>query len=85
MTSFEYTIQDELGLHARPAGELVKRLKPLDTRVTVVCGDRRADAKRIFALMTMAVKCGETVRVEIEGGDEEKLKDEILAFFEENY
>ncbi len=85
MTSFEYTIKDELGLHARPAGVMVKRLKELPASVTVICGARRADGKKMFQLMGMAVKQGETVTVEIEGENEEALRDELLAFFAENY
>jgi len=85
MIDFEYTIKDPMGLHARPAGVMVKRLKGLDSKVTIHCGSRNADAKKLFAIMAMAVKCGETVRVEIEGGDEEELKKELVTFFEENF
>lgn len=85
MVNFEYAIKDEMGLHARPAGVMVKRLKEVPASVTIRCGDRSADAKKLFKLMGMAVKCGETVTVEIEGEHEEALRDEMLAFFEENY
>ena len=85
MVSFDYTIKDALGLHARPAGILVKRLKTLPCEVTVICEDRKADAKKLFALMGMAVKCGETVTVTVEGENEQAVMEELLAFFEENY
>ena len=85
MVSFDYTIKDALGLHARPAGILVKRLKTLPCEVSVACGDRKADAKKLFALMGMAVKCGETVTVSVEGEGEDEVMEELIAFFEENY
>ena len=85
MESFEYTIHDVLGLHARSAGVLVKRLKPVESKVTVTCGNRSASAKTIFALMGMAIKCGETVTVIVEGGDEKALKGELLQFFKDHF
>ena len=35
MKKFEYTITDPLGIHARPAGLLVKAVKALDSTVTI--------------------------------------------------
>lgn len=85
MVSFDYTIKDEMGLHARPAGVMVKRLKEVPAAVSVLCQGRKADGKKLFQLMGMAVKCGETVTVEIDGEGEEALRDELLAFFEDNF
>lgn len=85
MVSFTYTIKEPMGLHARPAGIMVKELKPLPCSVKVSCGSRSADGKKLFALMGMAVKCGETVLVEIEGEDEEKVKASLQSFFESNF
>ena len=85
MVQFEYTIKEEMGLHARPAGVMVKQLKPLSCNITISCGSRSADAKKMFALMAMAVKCGETVTVTIDGENEEAIKDELLTFFSENF
>lgn len=85
MVQFDYTIKEEMGLHARPAGVMVKELKPLSCNVTITCGTRKADAKKMFALMAMAVKCGETVTVTIDGENEEKVKDGLVKFFQENF
>ena len=85
MKSFTYTIKDEMGLHARPAGQMVKYLKTLPARVTIRCGERSADGRKLFAIMAMAVNKDETVTVEVDGEGEEALCDELLKFFEENY
>ncbi len=85
MVSFDYTIKDEMGLHARPAGVMVKQLKTVPATVTICCGERKADAKKLFAVMAMAVKWGETVTVSIEGENEETIKNDLVRFFEENY
>ncbi len=87
MRSFEYTIKDELGIHARPAGILVKQLSAVKSAVTIEVRDKgkSADAKRLMAVMKMAVKQGDTVTVTIDGEDEESAAPEIEKFFQENF
>ena len=44
MKSFEYTVKDELGIHARPAGLLVKEAKKFQSECTITKGDTAYDA-----------------------------------------
>ncbi len=84
MTAFSYTIKDELGIHARPAGLLAKAAKALDSNVTISKGDKSSAATRLMALMGMGIKCGDTVTVTIEGGDEAASEKAMKEFFEAN-
>jgi phosphocarrier protein HPr len=84
MKTFEYTITDPVGIHARPAGMLVKEVKNYASNVTIVKGDGKADAKKLMVLMGLGVKCGETVTVEVEGGDEDTAAAALETFFKEN-
>ncbi len=84
MKKFDYTIQDEVGIHARPAGLLVKETKKYESKVTVAKDGKSAEATKLMALMSLGVKCGETVEVSVEGADEEAAYDGIKAFFEAN-
>lgn len=81
MKEFKYTIKDELGIHARPAGLLVKEASKFSSSVMVEKGDKKGDAKKIFALMGLGVKCGEEVTVRIEGDDEDKAIADLESFF----
>jgi phosphocarrier protein len=85
MHCFTYTIKDEMGLHARPAGQMVKYIKTLQEKVTIRCGERNADGRKLFAIMAMAVNQGETVTVEVDGENEEAVSGELLEFFKANY
>lgn len=81
MKEFSYTITDPQGVHARPAGVLVKEAAKYQSSVTIEKGDKTGDAKRIFAVMGLAVKCGNTVNIKVEGPDEEeaaKAVEEVL-------
>lgn len=83
MIEFDYIIKDEIGIHARPAGLLVKRVKELGHPVTVAKNDKVADATRLMAIMQLGVKHGDTVHVTVDTEDEASAQ-EIKAFFEEN-
>ncbi len=85
MQAFNYVIKDAVGIHARPAGLLVKKAKEYDSTIHVVKGDKEADAVRLMALMSLGVKCGDEITVRIEGADEEKCAKEIAEFFEKNF
>ena len=70
MKSIDITIQDKEGLHARPAGILSKAAKGFESKVTMTKNGKVADMKKIFAVMGLAVKCGETVTIAADGPDE---------------
>ena len=85
MKSFEYTITDPVGIHARPAGLLVKEVKKYASTATVVKGEKSVNALKLMALMGMGIKQGDTVSVNIEGADEETAAAAIEAFFKANF
>lgn len=85
MKQFTYTIQDQVGIHARPAGMLVKAAKALDSVVMIEKADgKSAAATKLMAVMGLGVKCGDTVTVKVEGGDEVANTASLEAFFKEN-
>jgi len=85
MVSFTYTITDKMGIHARPAGVMVQNIKKLPCNIKIKCGEREADAKKIFDLMAMGIKCGETVTVTVDGENEESVKEYLVDFFKNNF
>ena len=85
MIQFQYTITDPNGLHARPAGLLVKEAQKFSSAVKLTRGEKSADLKRFFAVMGMGVKCGETVEVTVDGADEAQATQILEQFFRENF
>ncbi len=84
MKEFNYTITDPEGIHARPAGLLVKKANEYASKVTISINGREADAKRIFAIMGLGVKKDMTITVKAEGDDEQATIDGIGEFLKEN-
>ena len=84
MKEFKYVITDPLGMHARPAGMLVKAVAPYSSKITVTAPTGTADARRLMALMRLAAKQGMELTVTIVGDDEEKAAVELQAFLAAN-
>lgn len=84
MRTFYYTITDEVGIHARPAGMLVKEAKKLASKITLECQGKTADATKLMAVMGLGVKKGMEVAVHAEGEDEEASSAAMEVFFKEN-
>lgn len=84
MKEFTHVIADPLGLHARPAGMLVKACAGYASAVTITAPTGKADAKRLMAVMRLAAKQGMELTVSVDGADEEKVAAELQAFLQAN-
>ncbi len=85
MKTFTYTIKDEIGIHARPAGNLVKLIKGFDSTVTIEkAGKPPVSGTALMKLMGLGVKCGDTVTFSVEGADEDAAAAAIEDFMKAN-
>ncbi|MGL5973371.1 MAG: HPr family phosphocarrier protein [Oscillospiraceae bacterium] len=84
MKSFEYTIKDKSGMHMRPAGLLSKEGKKFKSIITVQKEEKISDITKLISVMSMGIKCGETITISAEGEDEEEAFNSIKMFFETN-
>ena len=85
MKEFEFVVTDPQGIHARPAGLLVKEAKKFESNISVFKGARKGNLKKIFTVMALGVKQGETIKVQVEGADEEQAASPVEAFLKENF
>lgn len=84
MRTLEYTIKDEHGIHARPAGALVKLATGFSSDIKISKGEKSGDLKRIFSVMSLGAKKGETIKIDADGSDEEQAIEKIEGFLKEN-
>ena len=84
MKTFEYTIKDELGIHARPAGLLVKEAKKYESECTITKDGKTKKLTQLMMLMSIGVKQGDTVTVSVDGADEDAAVASLKEFFENN-
>ena len=70
MKEIKYIITDELGIHARPAGLLVKKLAEFPGEVRIGTPQKMVDGKRIFAVMSLGLKQGDEITLTFDGAGE---------------
>lgn len=56
MSKFTYVVKEEMGIHGRPAGVLVKECAKFKSNITITCKGKSADAKRIMGVMSLGAK-----------------------------
>lgn len=84
MKEFKYIITDENGVHARPAGVLVKKAKEFNSNINITKVGKSADAKKLFSIMGLGIKKGDEIIITIEGDDESTATQELEKFISEN-
>lgn len=84
MKEFKYVIQDDQGIHARPAGILVKAAGEFKSDIRISKDERQGDLKRIFGVMGLCVKKGDEIIVTAEGEDEDAAIQKMEKLFKEN-
>ncbi|MCI7804695.1 MAG: HPr family phosphocarrier protein [Oscillospiraceae bacterium] len=84
MKTFTYTITDEVGIHARPAGMLAKEAKGFKSEILIEKNGKSVNATKLMMLMGLGVKCGDTVTVTVTGEDEDEAAAAMEDFFADN-
>lgn len=84
MKTFEYTITDPQGIHARPAGLFVKETAKFPCKITIAKGAKEVPAKGILGVMSLGVKQGETITVKADGDKEDEAAETLEKFLKEN-
>ncbi|MCM1087165.1 MAG: HPr family phosphocarrier protein [Muribaculaceae bacterium] len=84
MEQFQYQIKNEIGMHARPAGLLVREASRYSSAVQVSCQGKNGDAKSVFGVMGLDAAQGDTITVQIEGDDEKEAAKGLASFLQNN-
>ncbi len=86
MKEFGFVIGDPIGLHARPAGMLVKEVQRFESEctMTVERNGKSASLKKLLAVMGLGAKGGDRVKVVVQGRDEEAAAKAIERWLKEN-
>lgn len=84
MASFDYTIQDEHGIHARPATELFKMIKGHDVAVSVTKDGKTVPFKGVMGIMALGAKQGDTVTFSFDGAEADAMKDAVETYVKAN-
>ncbi len=84
MKQFTYVIHDPIGIHARPATILTMEAKNYLSEITFEANGKKANAKSMLKVMSLAVKQGNEVIVTVDGVDQDKAIARLEELFKEN-
>jgi phosphocarrier protein HPr len=79
MPEREAKIVNKLGIHARPAAEIVKTAGKFKSSITIVRDDLEVNAKSIMGVMMLAAEFGATITLRATGDDAEAALDALSA------
>ena len=72
-------IVNKLGLHARPAAEIVKTAARFKSEITIIRDDLEVNGKSIMGVMMLAAEFGSTILMKAEGADADAALDALAA------
>ncbi|MFA9375315.1 MAG: HPr family phosphocarrier protein [Lachnotalea sp.] len=85
MQKFNYVITNPQGIHARPAGLLVKEAQKYENcNISILKDGKQVDAKKLLQVMSLGIKCGNTIEVIVEGGEQEQVASAFKEFLKNN-
>ncbi len=84
MIEKETTVGPEAGLHARPAARFVKTAKGFSSEITVIKGEKEANAKSPLKVMTLAAKKGDEITIRADGEDAEEAVDALVELISQD-
>ena len=84
MKEFKYVVTDNEGIHARPAGELVKLVKGFESTISIEKEGKKVDCRKLLALMGLGVKKGQEIILKTDGDGEEEAIDRLSRFLQDN-
>jgi phosphocarrier protein HPr len=79
MIEREVQIMNKLGLHARPAAEIVKTAAKFQSNITLTRDDLEVNGKSIMGVMMLAAEFGSSIKLRADGADEEQAVEALAA------
>jgi phosphotransferase system HPr (HPr) family protein len=85
MSEITITVQNDTGLHSRPADLFVRTAKLYASTITVHKGEKSADAKNIIKVILLNVSQGQEIRIVADGEDGEAAIADLKTLIDSNF
>ena len=85
MYTQEITVNNEVGLHARPATFFIQKANEFKSSVWVERDERRVNAKSLLGVLSLGIVGGTTIRIMADGSDEEQAVDGLVKLVESGF
>ena len=85
MISKEIVVQNQVGLHARPATFFIQKANEFTSGIWISKDDRKVNAKSLLGVLSLGVTRGTSITVIADGADEEAAVNELANLVESNF
>ncbi len=85
MVSSDVTVQNSVGLHARPATFFIQRANEFKSSIWVEKDERRVNAKSLLGVLSLGIVKGTTIKLVADGSDEEEAVKTLVDLIESNF
>lgn len=85
MFSNNVTVQNSVGLHARPATFFIQRANEFKSSIWVEKDDRRVNAKSLLGVLSLGIVKGAEISIIADGSDEEEAVKTLVELIKSNF
>ncbi len=85
MTSRDIVVQNQVGLHARPATFFIQKANEFKSLITVAKDERKVNAKSLLGVLSLGITRGTAIKIEADGPDEETAVNELDELIKSNF
>ncbi|HIV01935.1 MAG TPA: HPr family phosphocarrier protein [Candidatus Aphodoplasma excrementigallinarum] len=85
MYSKEVVLQNQVGLHARPATFFIQKANEFKSSIWVEKDERRVNAKSLLGVLSLGIARGTAITIIADGVDEKEAVDALIALIESNF
>ncbi len=81
----EVTVQNHVGLHARPATFFIQKANEFKSSIWVEKEERRVNAKSLLGVLSLGIVGGTSITVIADGADEQQAVDSLIKLVESGF
>jgi phosphocarrier protein HPr len=85
MVSREVVVQNQVGLHARPATFFIQKANEFKASIWVEKDERKVNAKSLLGVLSLGITKGITINIMADGVDEEDAVTTLVDLIKSNF
>ena len=85
MYTQDITVQNEVGLHARPATYFIQQANEFKSGIWVEKEERRVNAKSLLGVLSLGIVKGTNIALIADGSDEKEAVDALVSLIQNNF
>ena len=81
----DVTVQNQVGLHARPATFFIQKANEFKSSIWIEKEERRVNAKSLLGILSLGIVGGTSIRINADGADEQEAVEELVDLVDSGF